>query len=188
MRRYFLTVSDKNPIMFNDMLCEYCAVEIGPRHGGAGAPGAGGGGAGGLSSSGCPLSPRRLQAAQQLVCVSASLQLLWRTFSTSGSLLRKPLQVFQACLLLVQMTVCMQCSTCYESFDARQGWTNSNFSLFCNSFFSSAFMYCGCCSCGFYSTPACVEFACSAPHLNAGEMIILVIFIGKTKTKETHQK
>lgn len=34
MRRYFLTVSDKNPIMFNDMLCEYCAVEIGPRHGG----------------------------------------------------------------------------------------------------------------------------------------------------------
>lgn len=36
MRRYFLTVSDKNPIMFNDMLCEYCAVEIGPRHGGGG--------------------------------------------------------------------------------------------------------------------------------------------------------
>lgn len=34
MRWYFLTVSDKNPIMFNDMLCEYCAVEIGPRHGG----------------------------------------------------------------------------------------------------------------------------------------------------------
>lgn len=23
MQRYFLTVSDKNPIMFNDMLCEY---------------------------------------------------------------------------------------------------------------------------------------------------------------------
>lgn len=36
MRRYFLTVSDKNPIMFNDMLCEYCAVEIGPLHGGGG--------------------------------------------------------------------------------------------------------------------------------------------------------
>lgn len=34
MRRYFLTVGDKNPIMFNDMLCEYCAVEIGPLHGG----------------------------------------------------------------------------------------------------------------------------------------------------------
>lgn len=29
MQRYFLTVSDKNPIMFNDMLCECAWVEIG---------------------------------------------------------------------------------------------------------------------------------------------------------------
>lgn len=34
MQWYFLTVSDKNPIMFNDMLCEYCAVEIGLGMGG----------------------------------------------------------------------------------------------------------------------------------------------------------
>lgn len=29
MQRYFLTVTDKNPIMFNDMLCECAWVEIG---------------------------------------------------------------------------------------------------------------------------------------------------------------
>lgn len=57
MRRYFLTVGDKNPIMFNDMLCEYCVVEIGPLHGGGGV--VGGGFAAGLSSAACPLSSRR---------------------------------------------------------------------------------------------------------------------------------
>lgn len=36
MRRNFLTVGDKNPIMFNDMLCECARVEIGPQLGGWG--------------------------------------------------------------------------------------------------------------------------------------------------------
>lgn len=64
MRQYFLTVSDKNPIMFNDMLCEYCAVEIGPWFGWGVATGSGGGD--GLSSDAPPpLSPR----LQVCVCV-----------------------------------------------------------------------------------------------------------------------
>lgn len=36
MRWNFLTVGDKNPIMFNDMLCECARVEIGPQLGGLG--------------------------------------------------------------------------------------------------------------------------------------------------------
>lgn len=36
MRWNFLTVGDKNPIMFNDMLCECARVEIGLQLGGCG--------------------------------------------------------------------------------------------------------------------------------------------------------
>lgn len=49
MRRNFLTVGDKNPIMFNDMLCECARVEIGPQLGGWG-------GGGHLQTSASPLS------------------------------------------------------------------------------------------------------------------------------------
>lgn len=48
MRRNFLTVGDKNPIMFNDMLCECARVEIGPQLGGWGG--------GHLQTSASPLS------------------------------------------------------------------------------------------------------------------------------------
>lgn len=67
MRQYFLTVSDKNPIMFNDMLCEYCAVEIGPWFGWGVATGGGGGD--GLSSDAPP--PHCLHGCR-FVCVSVS--------------------------------------------------------------------------------------------------------------------
>lgn len=55
MQRYFLTVSDKNPIMFNDMLCEYVESRLVHNSMGGRGGGAAEGWGGHLQKSACPL-------------------------------------------------------------------------------------------------------------------------------------
>lgn len=174
MRRYFLTVSDKNPIMFNDMLCEYCAVEIGPRHGGVRL----------VVVVVCLPQPaaRCLHGGfKQPGCRFVSLRLCSVSRGSLADLKLSPPQTLQ-----VYRVVCFVCKWPSTSSAApvislllpvRTGQIVT-FPFFAFHSLSFAYMFTVLRlqqSCGFYSVPVCVEFACSALHLNAGQMIILEI-------------